>query len=87
MIITWDEKKRLVNLTRHETDFADLDFAFFDHAIIRRSHSGRWLAIGSSAYGLISVAFATLGQEAISVISMRPASRKERKLADGEESI
>ena len=83
MIVTWDEHKRLVNIARHEMDFADLDEAFFESAIFRRSHSRRWLAIGNSAHGLISVVFATLGQEAISVVSMRPASRKERKLADG----
>ena len=83
MIITWDEPKRQVNITRHAMDFADLDVAFFENAIIRRSYSGRWLAIGRSVNGVISVVFATLGQEAISVISMRPASRKERKLADG----
>ena len=64
-------------------DFANLDEAFFESAIFRCSHSRRWLAIGKSAHGLISVVFATLGQEAISVVSMRPASRKERKLADG----
>jgi uncharacterized DUF497 family protein len=83
MIITWDEPKRQTNIARHAMDFADLDLAFFDNAIIRRSHSRRWLAIGRNANGLIAVVFATLGQEAISVISMRPASRQERKLADG----
>ena len=80
MKIVWDEPKRLVNIARHEMDFADLDLAFFDRAIFRQSHSGRWLAIGGSEYGLVSVVFTRLGSEAI---SMRPASSKEGKLADG----
>jgi uncharacterized DUF497 family protein len=40
MIITWDEPKRQINIARHAMDFADLDPAFFDNAIIRRSHLG-----------------------------------------------
>jgi len=83
MRIVWDEPKRLVNIARHKMDFADLDPAFFGHATIRPSHSGRWLAIGSSADGLISVVFTRWGQEAVSLVSMRPASRSERKLIDG----
>lgn len=38
------------------------------------------MAIGRLADGTIAVVFATLGTEAVSVISMRPASRKERNL-------
>jgi uncharacterized DUF497 family protein len=35
------------------------------------------------ANGVITVIFILLGMEAISVISMRPASRKERRRIDG----
>ena len=38
------------------------------------------MAIGRLADGTIAVVFATLGPEGVSVISMRPASRKERNL-------
>lgn len=83
MRIVWDEPKRAANIAEHGMDFADLDIAFFATAIFRPSHSQRWLAIGQSIEGTIAVVFATLGREGISVISMRPASKKERKLLDG----
>jgi hypothetical protein len=38
------------------------------------------MAIGRLADGTISVVFAALGTEGVSVISMRLASRKERNL-------
>jgi uncharacterized protein len=37
------------------------------------------IAIGFLFEGVISTVYAKLGTEAISIISMRPASRKERK--------
>jgi uncharacterized DUF497 family protein len=40
---------------------------------------GRSMAIGILDNGVIATIFVTLGHEGISVISMRPASRKERK--------
>ena len=82
MKIIWDEPKRLANLDKHGLDFADLDETFFDDALIIPSHnkSKRWIAIGVSIQGVVVVVFARLGREGISVISMRPASRNERKL-------
>ncbi len=38
------------------------------------------MAIGPLADGVIAVVFVVLGSEGVSVISMRPASRKERSL-------
>jgi hypothetical protein len=38
------------------------------------------MAIGRLADGTIAVVFAVLGTQGVSVISMRPASRKEREL-------
>jgi uncharacterized DUF497 family protein len=83
MKIVWDEPKRIANIANHGMDFADLDEAFFDAAIVRSSHSGRLRAIGITRHGVTAVVFALLGTEAVSVISMRPASRSERKLIDG----
>ena len=79
MMIVWDEPKRQANLLKHGLDFADLDETFFDNAVVRPTHSGRWRGIGMGAHGVIAVVFFALGVEAISVISMRPASRQERK--------
>lgn len=54
---------------------------FFDTALVIPSHnaSKRWIAIGVNIRGVIVVVFARLGREGISIISMRPASRDERK--------
>jgi uncharacterized protein len=80
MKIVWDEPKRLANLAKDKLDFASLDEAFFESALIAPSHSNRWRAIGRNMRGVIVVVFVTLGLEAVSVISMRPASRGERRL-------
>jgi uncharacterized protein len=44
---------------------------------------GRLNAVGRHHGGIILVVFVALGTEGLSVISMRPASRKERRLIDG----
>jgi len=80
MKIVWDPPKRLANIARHSLDFASLTEEFFADALVISAKSGRYLAIGKDANGVISVVFAILGLEGISVISMRPASPKERKL-------
>lgn len=83
MHIVWDEPKRLANLGKHKLDFRDLTQAFFENALFRPGHSGRWRAIGYQGGAATAVVFKTLGTEAVSVISMRPASDSERKLLDG----
>ena len=82
MKIVWDEPKRLANLDKHGLDFADLDETFFDNALVIPSHNKgkRWVAIGVNVRGIVVVVFARLGREGVSIISMRSASRSERKL-------
>ena len=80
MRIVWDEPKRIANLEKHGLDFASLTMEFFAGAVIEPVGNVRLQAIGRLADRTLSVVFATLGSEAISVISMRPASRKERSL-------
>jgi uncharacterized protein len=82
MKIVWDEPKRLANIASHGMDFADLDEAFFEDSVIVPAKSGRQIAVGRHRGGIILVVFATLGIEGLSVVSMRPASRKERRLID-----
>ena len=79
MKIVWDEIKRQANIDKHGSDFAMLDEAFFVDAVIRPVRLGRYSAIGRMEDGTITVIFLRLGTEGFSVISMRPASRKERK--------
>ncbi len=81
MKIVWDENKRLRNLAKHHMDFAELDSAFFAGAIIVPSYGRRSVAVSKfKGAAVIAVVFRLIGSEALSVISMRPASRKERKL-------
>ncbi len=81
MLITWDESKRISNLAKHGMDFADLGIGFFADALVVPSYEGRFVAIGEfRGETIIAAAFRPLSTEALSVISMRPASGKERSL-------
>ncbi|WP_332305738.1 BrnT family toxin [Rhizobium sp. GR12] len=83
MKIIWDEPKRLANIKKHGFDFADIDGFDWENAIIEKSltepGSSRFKAIGYFQDGTTAVVFATVGTEAISVISFRRASFKERR--------
>lgn len=81
MIIAWDEPKRQSNIAKHGLDFADLNEDFFLAAKIIDAKDHRLMAIGEfNGELIIAVVFAPLGTEAISVISMRRASSRERSL-------
>ena len=80
MRIVWDEPKRQANIAKHGYDFADLTFEFFLNAMVVQAKDRRLMAIGRFTDGTIAVVFVTLGSEALSVISMRTAGKKERQL-------
>ncbi|PZX36696.1 hypothetical protein LY56_03414 [Roseinatronobacter thiooxidans] len=80
LMIVWDEPKRQTNLAKYGLDFTDLDEGFFLATVVVPAQDGRHMAIGRLADGTIAVVFATLDTEGVSVISMPPASRKERNL-------
>ena len=82
MKLVWDEPKRISNLEKHGLDFADLTLAFFEGAYISAAKFGRRVAIGRMPDGTITVIFVHMGGEALSIISMRPASRRERALIE-----
>ena len=86
MLIDWDEAKRSLNLAKHGIDFADLAVHFdFDRAIrspARSSATGRvrMALIGRHRGDSIVVIVASpLGTEALSLVSARPASPRERR--------
>lgn len=83
MKIVWDETKRLANIQKHELDFAELTSEFFLEARVVPAKHDRWLAIGNLG-GRITIAtvYRPLGSEAISIISMRRASSRERRNVD-----
>lgn len=81
MKIMYDEAKRKTNIGKHGLDFAALTFEFFLSATILPGKLGRAVAVGEfNGQIIVAVVFRPLGSEALSVISMRPASHKERKV-------
>lgn len=82
-ILVWDEPKRRANIAKHGLDFADLTFGFFLSATVVPAHSGRWAAIGRLGDGSVTTIFFELGSEALSIISLRPASKREREIHEG----
>lgn len=79
MKIVWDEPKRQHNLAKHGFDFAAITIEFFEAARIEVAKQDRYLALGElDGIAVIAVVFCPLGSEAVSVISMRRASLKER---------
>jgi uncharacterized DUF497 family protein len=81
--IVWDEPKRKATIEKHGCDFADLTEEFFAGAARVPAKSGRFMAIGELGGTVVTVVASALGTEAISVISMRRADRKERRLLHG----
>jgi uncharacterized DUF497 family protein len=79
MRILWDEPKRLDNFAKHGLDFADLDLGFFLEGHARQTRFGRIKVVGRFREQAIAVVIKPLGREAISIISMRRASRAERR--------
>jgi uncharacterized protein len=85
VIVTWDEPKRRANIEAHGIDLADAELFDWDNALIRPTTPDghgreRFKAIGTLGDRVVTLIFSSLGSEAISVISMRPAGTKERKL-------
>jgi hypothetical protein len=84
MKIVWDDAKRNANLAKYGLDFATLNVAFFETATILPAREPRLMAIGQLDGRLVIVIiFSRLGREALSIVSMRPANAKERKLYHG----
>jgi uncharacterized DUF497 family protein len=91
MKIVWDEPKRRSNIATHGLDLADAESFEWETALVASGHPGRdgsprFRAIGWLGRELVTIVFALLGSEAISVISMRRASRAERKRHEKAES-
>jgi uncharacterized DUF497 family protein len=80
MKIVWDEIKRRANISKHGMDFADLEIDFFYAATILPAQGKRFMAIGGIEGIAVTVVFSRLGSEAVSIVSMRPASEKERSV-------
>jgi uncharacterized DUF497 family protein len=79
IVLTFDAIKQAANKAKHGYDFADLTAEWFDAAIVTPAHGHRFVALGWFDGSAIAVIFQPLGREALAIISMRAANRKERK--------
>jgi uncharacterized DUF497 family protein len=81
----WDERKNRANKKKHGVDFETAQLVFDDSIcvnFVERIIDGeqRWHAIGSVENLIILVVVYTYRDEAIRIISARPASSHERRL-------
>ena len=80
----WDEDKNRQNIRKHEVDFADAEemfggiFLFWPD--LRKDYGeSRWIGMGTNSGRTAVVAFAERGPDTIRIISLRKATRRERK--------
>jgi uncharacterized DUF497 family protein len=78
--IVWDEPKRRKVLEQRGLDFADLRPEFLAAAVTISERGDRRLVAGLLLGRAVAVVYARLGREAVSIVTMRPASPKERSL-------
>lgn len=84
-LMTWDPPKGASNIRDHGLDFADARERFeWATALILPSYPGpdgrpRFVAVGRLDGQLVTLVFSLLGTEAVSAISLRTASNRERK--------
>lgn len=74
-------------LDKHSLDFSEIADFGWKEAIILPSRAGKHGGVRSKAVGYFRdgaavVIFSLLGTEAVSVISFRPANKKEKRLID-----
>jgi uncharacterized protein len=88
MRIVWDEPKRRANIDKHGLDFRQIEDEFdCDRALIvaaRPSRIGRERVIfGEMSEERVVIVASPLGNEALSIVSLRSASERERMLYAG----
>ena len=86
MKLDWNETKRQVTLHTRGLDFADVARIEWNTAIVldddRRDYGERRQVCLGLLHGQLVVVAYTFRDEALRVISMRRASRRERKIYD-----
>ena len=86
MKLDWDETKRQTTLRTRGLDFADVDQIEWDTAIVldddRRDYGERRQVCMGLLHGQLVVVAYTFRDDALRVISMRRASRRERRIHD-----
>lgn len=84
MKFEWDEEKNLANIRKHGFDFGDVEemsrglvLAYPD---LRHDYGeNRWVGLGLIRGRTVQVVFAERGSDSIRIISLRKATKRERK--------
>lgn len=85
MNIEFDPKKASSNLKKHGVSFAEAASVLLDARALVREDSdaegeARFLVVGTSDAGhMLTVCYTLIGDEAIRLISARPATKNERR--------
>lgn len=84
MQFEWDEAKNLINIRKHQIDFADVPEMFNSPMLIEEDESfdyseKRWCGIGFLGNGVAVVVWTERYGDVIRIISARRANRYERK--------
>jgi uncharacterized protein len=84
MNFEWDEAKNRINIRKHGIDFADAEKMFRGVVVAEpgtREDYGenRWVGLGLIRDRTMQVVFAECGLDAVRVISLRKATRRERE--------
>jgi hypothetical protein len=83
-VYEWDEDKRSANLRKHGVDFALAEGFDWEHSIVFEDtreayYERRWVAFAPIGDRLFALVF-TMRGDVTRVISLREATKKERKL-------
>lgn len=85
MQFEWDEDKQKENIRKHGLNLADA-WEIFDHPLLAKLDDredygeDRWIGVGMMSNGVVIVlVFAEKDRETIRIISMRKATKNERK--------
>ena len=84
MKFEWDKNKRQSNLRKHGIDFQEA-YEIFNNPMLRRIDDrfeygeDRWAALGMTHKCVVVVVYTELDGETINIISIRKATKNERK--------
>ena len=90
MQFVWDEQKQEKNFAKHRLDFAEVESGFdFENSLVlparaSRTARARFRVIGKlGGRLLVAVIVSPLGTQGLSIVSLRPASKKEIQNYEG----
>lgn len=82
-MITWDESKRLANLTKHGLDFVGAEAIFDEFTLVFEDDrvaygEARYFALGMKAGRVVALVYTERGAQ-VRLISLRKATNREQQ--------